>query len=199
MSNGYEHIYQAIVHKLDGCDFDEAAQRLGLTQPVNGIIKTVFLGREYEIAPTGITASDGLPTDPNFRSTLIYYVTSKGNAEPAYAYKLLRSFVSTPLGGFDVSWQTDPLVRKFGNDYVGFCHALKSIGAVPEKSPKRSEYVWSYRILPKIPMQIIYIEADDEFPCEINLKLDNNADTFMEFEQLAFLCGCFVKAFNISI
>ena len=88
---------------------------------------------------------------------------------------------------------TAPLVREFGKDYDGFCRAMKLLGAKPGESPKSSEHVWSYTILPKIPMQIVYVDADDEFPCEIKLKLDNNSGRLMEFEQLAFLCGCLVN------
>ena len=193
MSHSYEQTYQAIVHKLAGCDLGESAARLGLPLPVGGIIKTLFLGREYEISSKGVTAADGLPSNPNCRSTLIYYVTSRGKAEPEYSYSLLHSFIPGPRGGLSISWMTAPLVRKFRNDYAGFCSAMKLLGALCEESPKRSEHVWSYRILPKIPMQIIYSEADEEFPCEIKLKLDNNSGRFMEFEQLAFLCGCLVN------
>jgi len=38
------------------------------------------------------------------------------------------------------------------------------------------------------------MEADEDFPSEIILKLDNGTSRFLEFEQLAFLCGCFIEA-----
>ena len=193
--NNYEQIYRDIVYKLADCDLHEAAKRLGLPPPFGGVIKMMFLGREYEISSAGIKPADGLPVNPNYLSTLVYYVTSKGKPEPEYSYSLLHSFISGPIGGgFDISWMTAPLARKFGNDYAGFGGAMESLGAISEKSPKINEHIWSYLILPKIPAQIIYVEADDEFPCEINVKLDNGAKRIMEFEQLAFLCGCFTGA-----
>ncbi|MDR0469939.1 MAG: DUF3786 domain-containing protein [Peptococcaceae bacterium] len=192
MANGYEQIYQSIIHKLAECDFGEAADRLGLAPPINGLVHMLFLGRAYEISAAGVAAPDGLATDPNIRSILVYYITSKGKAEPSYSYSFLHRFISGPLGGQGISWMTAPLVREFGNDYPKFCGAMMSLGATYERSPSISEHIWSYRILPKIPMQIVYVEADDEFPCEIQLKLDDVAGQFMEFEQLAFLCGCLV-------
>jgi hypothetical protein len=48
--------------------------------------------------------------------------------------------------------------------------------------------------LPKIPLQIIYYDEDDEFPCEVQILFDKNAARFMEFECLAFLEGCLVRA-----
>jgi hypothetical protein len=48
--------------------------------------------------------------------------------------------------------------------------------------------------LPKIPLQIVYYDGDDEFPCEVQILFDKNASHFMEFECLAFLEGCLVRA-----
>jgi hypothetical protein len=44
-------------------------------------------------------------------------------------------------------------------------------------------------MLPKILLQIVYYEGDDEFPCEVQVLLYLNAAQFMEFECLAFLQG----------
>ena len=191
MFKGYEKNYQQIVCKLADCDFKEAAPRLGLDAPVGGVVKVPFLGREYAITSTGITVTDGLPVHPNYLSTLVYYITSKGGAEGALGNSPLGyTPVTVALG--DLAWYSSTeLANEFGKDYNKFRDAMKALGAVPEESAKEKEYVWSYQILPKIPMKVIYYEADDEFPCEVKLKLDDCAKRFMEFEQLGFLCGCF--------
>ncbi len=49
-------------------------------------------------------------------------------------------------------------------------------------------------MLPKILLQIVYYDADDEFPFEVQILFDKNASRFMEFECLAFLEGCLVRA-----
>ncbi len=195
MPKGYEATYEAVKHKLATCDFCESAQRLGINPPCSGELRINFLGREYGINSTGVFASDGMPSDPNIRSILIYYITSKGSGEPTYSYNMLHSFVPGSIGGNGepTSWMTAPLIRKFENDSGGFDRALKSLGAIPQKSTRKDMLIWTYAILPKIPIKITYTAADDEFPLEIKLMLDSNAGKFMEFEQLAFLCGCFVK------
>ena len=43
--------------------------------------------------------------------------------------------------------------------------------------------------------QIVFYEADDDFPVDIQIMLDKTALQFMEFECLAFMVGCFVRAF----
>ncbi len=59
---------------------------------------------------------------------------------------------------------------------------------------KSGGYSWLLKVLPKILLQIVYYDVDDEFPCEVQILFDNNASLFMEFECLAFLQGCLVRA-----
>jgi hypothetical protein len=54
------------------------------------------------------------------------------------------------------------------------------------------EYTWYYSLLPKIPIKVVYYEADDEFPCEVRIYYDKTVLQFIDFEPLAVLNGCFV-------
>ena len=188
---GYEHTYQSIVHKLAECDFNEASQRLGFDPPVNGTIKVNFLGREYAINSEGVTGTDGLPSDPCCRGTLIYYITSKGRGEPEDTYWLPQNFSPIRIGSGDINWMSAPLVKAIGNDPGKLKTAMSKLGAIQDG---QSESIWIYSALPKVKLQITFLEADEDFPCEIILKLDKGTGRFFEFEQLAFLCGCFMDA-----
>jgi len=197
MKTAYEQTYQSIVHKLSKCDFNKAAPRLGLDPPINGSLRMNFLGREYKINSEGIVGADGLPSDPCCRGVLVYYITSEGSGDPSDTYWLPQNFSPSPLRSISISWMAAPLVREIGNDQHKIKNAMEKLGAISEGSPKgdkSGEHVWTYRVLPKIGMQITFMEADEDFPCEIILKLDKGTGRFLEFEQLAFLCGCFMEA-----
>ena len=86
-----------------------------------------------------------------------------------------------------------PLERYFGNDYVKFSEAAVKLGGI-EEEPQVGKHQWRFDVLPKIPLKIVFYEADDEFPVEIQLMLDKTALEFLEFECLAFMVGCFVRA-----
>lgn len=193
MKSGYENVYNAIVHKLANCDFEEAAARLGFSPPVEGALTVHFLDQDYKISAQGVTALHGQQSDPNNRSLLIYYLTTQGGGEPFYSYSLPHYFIDGALGSGDLAWLTAPLVRAYGSGVESIVEPLKALGAVYQGERKAGEYIWTYRILPKIPMQIVYREADEEFPCQIELMLDKGAGRFLEFEQIGFLCGCFIE------
>ena len=43
-------------------------------------------------------------------------------------------------------------------------------------------------------MKLAFDEADDDFPVGVQIMLDRTAIEFLEFECLAFMVGCLVRA-----
>ncbi len=58
------------------------------------------------------------------------------------------------------------------------------------------KHLWKFNVLPKIPLKIVFYEADDEFPTNIQIMLDKTALQFLEFECLAFMVGCVCSGIN---
>jgi hypothetical protein len=194
MSGGYEQIYESLIPKLGKCDFSEIAERLALTLHSDDALRVDFLGREYEISSHGVNPIDGKPVDVNNRSVLAYYALSQGNGEPAFSYVQITYFAGTVFTSTNLKWMTDPLGKTFDGNYERFSETMCKLGGILSDKQKSGCYTWFLRVLPKIPLQIVYYDGDDEFPCEIQIMFDENAASFMEFECLAFLEGCLVRA-----
>jgi hypothetical protein len=86
-----------------------------------------------------------------------------------------------------------PLEKYFGKDYAKFGEAAAKLGGIEEEA-QGGKHSWKFDVLPKIPLKLVYYEADEDFPAEIQIMLDTTAIRFLEFECLAFLVGCFVRA-----
>ena len=195
MSSGYEQIYESLIPKLSECDLLEVAERLGLSPQPDGGASVNFLGREYEISSRGVNPTDGKPVNVNNRSVLAYYTLSKGVGEPAFSYVPISNLASTGIiFSTNIKWMTDPLGKTFSGGYVTFSETMCKLGGVFNDKSKSGGYSWLLKVLPKILLQIVYYDGDDEFPCEVQILFDKNASRFMEFECLAFLEGCLVRA-----
>ena len=193
MKGGYDSIYLGLITKLSECDFQESADRLGL-EYIDGGIQVNFLKRGYRITLDGVEPLDGQPVNVNNRSVLLYYLLSKGQEDPGNSYILFESIprMISGLGGQNRLMNT-PLERYFGNDYVKFSEAAVKLGGIEEES-QVGKHLWKFIVLPKVPLKIVFYEADEEFPVNIKIKLDKTALQFLEFECLAFMVGCFVRA-----
>ena len=195
MSSGYEQIYESLIPKLSQCDFKEVAERLGLSLKPNGTLSVNFLGREYEISSRGVNPTDGKPVNVNNRNVLAYYTLSKGTGEPAFSYVPI-SYLAGPgiIFNSNLKRMTAPLGKIFSGNYAAFSEVMRKLGGSFNEKLKSGGYSWLLNVLPKIPLQIIYFEEDDEFPCDVQILFDKNASRFMEFECLAFLEGCLVRS-----
>lgn len=196
MTSSYDVIYDALLPKLAKCDLRESAARFGLPIDSEGHLNISFLKRDYCITNTGVTPVDGKPVNINNRSILIHYVLSQGNGEPVYAFKPLFRMTTIFSSGDTgkASMMDAPLIKAFGSDVKRLEETIIKLGGKPVLSKEPHSQSWLLDVLPKIPVKIIFREADEDFPVEIQTQFDESAPEFLEFECLAFLCGCLVRA-----
>jgi hypothetical protein len=193
VNSGYDSIYRGLVARLPQYDLEEAAGRLGL-EYVSGAVRVRFLSREYAITRQGVDPLDGHPVNVNIRNVLLYYLYSTGRGDPEDSYILFEAIPRTITGlnspGHVIS---APLARHFGNDRVRFAEAAARLGGTLREATVH-EHVWRFTVLPKIRLQAVFHDADDEFPATVQIMLDRAALRFLEFECLAFMTGCLVRA-----
>jgi len=196
MTSSYDVIYEALLPKLAECNLVESAARFGLNIDAKGQIAINFLKRDYLISNTGVTPVDGKPVNINNRSILIHYVLSQGAGEPVYSFKPLIRMTTVFSSGDTgkASMMDAPLIKSFGNDVNTLAETIMKLGGKPESSQEPYSQCWIMDVLPKIPVKIIFREADEDFPVEIQTQFDVTAPEILEFECLAFLCGCLVRA-----
>lgn len=193
MHGGYDSIYRGLVARLPECDFREAAGRLGLDHS-DGSVRLTFLGRPYRITRDGVQCDDGRPTNVNTLSVLLYYLFSTGRGDPEGSYVLVEALPRmVGMLGAQSRLMTDPLERHFADGYGAFSAAATRLGGVEEAS-RAGSHLWKFSVLPKIPVKLAFEEADDDFPVGVQIMLDRTAIEFLEFECLAFMIGCLVRA-----
>jgi hypothetical protein len=203
MQRGYEKTYDWVVKLLGDCDFEDSAKRLDLGLISPDEVSLEFLGRIYLANRQGVSligekihwSVDSEGFDHNLKSALGYYVLSGADLEPVDDYCVITSFsggVFREGGEGDIF--NNPLGRVYGADYRKFCGVAELLGMTPEESRPNLKYTWRYRMLPRIPIKIVYYEGDDEYPTKLQVLYDKTAILFYKFEPLAVLNGCFISA-----
>ena len=195
MATGYEKIYAALLPKLAGCDLAQNGPRLGGALVRDAVIMP-FLGRRYLITSGGVEPEDGGLADVNSKSVLAYYVTSSGAGDFLYDFAPLNRLSGMIDGQNSLAGgiMNGPLIRELADNYSGFERAMRRLGGVEIPEPSSGKHVWQLRPLPKILCQMVFYDADDEFPAEIQIMFDKSAPRFLDFECLAFMTGAMVKA-----
>lgn len=199
MAGGYDGIYEGLVPKLAFCDYRELARRLGLALlPEEDGVAVSFLGRHYRVTAAGVEPVDGKTAEVNNRSVLAYYVLSQGSGEPTGRFCLLPRLSGMVTGKSSLQWMNAPFDRVLQGEYERFCKACRKLGGYYEGEISAGR-AWRFLVLPRIPVRVVFLAADEEFPTEVRFYYDAIAAEYLEFEVLAFLNACFVLALTDAV
>jgi hypothetical protein len=195
MTDGYDQIYLDLIPRLAACELAQNAAHLGLTVTAGGQVTVELFGRPYLVSPSGVEPADGQPAEVNERSLVAIYAMSPGRGEPGSSFvPVFRLYGGVDGGSFDKMRLHARLLREFGGDYAKFAAAARRLGGVLRPGSPDSGHCWDFRPLPRIPARVVFHEADDEFPADIQVMFDPGALRFLEFECLVVLAGCFANA-----
>ena len=79
---------------------------------------------------------------------------------------------------------TDPLVKKFGRSAKSFMDVGTKLGGKPGGVGDASLV---FQVLPRIPLQYVLWEGDDEFPPNVQLLFDASVDHYLTLEDIVVL------------
>jgi hypothetical protein len=83
----------------------------------------------------------------------------------------------------------DPLKKVFGTNLPGLAKAADRLNGAAIQS---GDVGYQFRIFPKVPLQLILWEGDDEFPPEANILFDQIIGELLSPEDVAWLAGMVV-------
>jgi hypothetical protein len=181
----------------DGIIPNGAAGGAGGVAPVT--LALDFLGRSYSVTNGAVeleservvweSASEGI--DYNIKSVLGYYVLSEAACEPVGDYCQLSHFSH---GVFREGLFAGKIPRAYGDSHERFGAGVGLLGMDYEGALKDGQYGWRYRLLPKLPVRVVWYDGDEDFPSSVQVLYDKTAIDFFKFEPLAVLHHCFLES-----
>ena len=79
---------------------------------------------------------------------------------------------------------TEPLAKAFGRSHRSFMEAGLQLGGKPVHVGDAS---FILRALPRVPLQFVLWEGDDEFPPKVHLLFDASVDHYLSLEDIVVL------------
>ena len=212
MQKGHDITYNWVINLLQKCDLKVNAKKMGLQMCGEDKVLLEFFGRRYVISKEGVELKEeklvwsvckpkcensrekemSEEFEYNLKSVLAYYLLSGVEVEPQHDYCALSHFSSGIFSNSVFAGKT--LQKAYGDDYGKFRAAAEKAGLVFKTEKSAGQYVWSYNMLPKVPVQLVYYEGDEEYPTSVQILYDKTAIKIFKFEQLAVLHSCFVHA-----
>ncbi len=190
----YINARQIAVEELSKESFNNIAKRSGFETLRDDVLKVPFLDRVYQV---------------NFPDFEFKNVSEKETAVPIQEQILIHHYLmaesTKKLTGNWVAYREiqgasfyfsafvkraiDPLKKVFGRNIPGLSKTAKYING---KAIDFGDVAFEFKVFPKVPLQLILWEGDDEFSPEANILFDETIGEILSPEDVAWLSGMLV-------
>ncbi|MCD6585400.1 MAG: DUF3786 domain-containing protein [Desulfobacteraceae bacterium] len=190
----YFNAKKIAVEKLAKESFDGIATCSGFEIKNNGKYQISFLNRTYQVSYPEFEFLDVADTDAEVpiqeQVLILHYLTAMKSIVPAGRWIAYREIpgASFYFSAF-VQRAINPLKKVFGKNITGLTTAAPKINGKPIDI---GDAAFEFRVFPKVPLQMIIYEGDDEFEPEANILFDSTAGAFLSPEDAAWLAGMVV-------
>lgn len=173
--------------ELASVDPVDLAARSG-AQPADGGLELTFLSRLYHVdwPSFGVRPVGGESCSEELRILLLDYLRMSDGGRPAGRW---IGYQELPDGAFYRSafqgYTGDQLVRDLGGDIDAFRRAAQSL--VGEPVPDIGDAAYAFRVLPHIPLAVVWWAGDGEFPANATVLFDETAGRYLPADGLAAL------------
>ena len=190
----YINARQIAVDDLLKESFKNIAKRSGFETLRDNVLKVPFLDRVYQVNFPDFefkNVSEKETAVPIQEQVLIlHYLMAESTKKLTgnwIAYREIQG-ASFYFSAF-VKRAIDPLKKVFGQNIPGLSKAAKYISG---KSIDIGDVGFEFKFFPKVPLQLILWEGDDEFSPEANILFDETIGEILSPEDVAWLSGMLV-------
>ncbi|MBF0528190.1 MAG: DUF3786 domain-containing protein [Deltaproteobacteria bacterium] len=189
-SNGqtnYDVVYESLRNRLSRVDREHAVQSLGANRHRDGL-SVKLLGRTCLVTRDEIQAADGKPLAITSRLCLAYYLLHAGRGNLEQTWVAYRDFKD---GAFFHTAYAQLVENEIAGTFAGRLPRLREtvdrIGGEVLPTDSGGDLCAKFLMLPRIPLSVVFYDADDDFPASARVLYDASATRFLDMECLAVL------------
>jgi hypothetical protein len=184
----FEKTYRNYLAQLNPIDLEAVGRKLGAQIKHPEIIFPV-LGDPYHVSADGIKDPTGKQPSLDICVILCRYILLCPDVEPKdstwVAYRDFKD--SGPLTTYFANDVERAIAVCFAGRLTDMAKASKSIGGFPPDIDVRYDLSMQFDALPRIPLLLLYNDADDEFPAKCSVLFESRAEVYLDAECLAML------------
>ncbi len=187
-SSVFEETYANYLAQIAGLDFEKIAPKLGARMDGDEMI-IPFFGEPHRISAAGISDPSG--KRPNFSVCVVLfkYLLLCPDHDPVerdwVSFKDFKD--SAPFAGAFFNYTEIPLAKYFSGRVNQLEMASRKINGHPPTATFSYNLCMQFEALPKIPVLMLFNDADDEFPAQCAVLFERRAEKYLDMECLAMV------------
>jgi hypothetical protein len=187
-SSVFEETYTNYLAQIGGLDFKKIADRLGAEMVGEELIIPVF-GKPIRVSAAGISEPSG--GRPNFSICVVlfkYLLLCPDHDPVGNDWVSFKDFKdSAPFAGAFFNYTEIPLAKYFSGRLKDLDAACRGIQGHPPAAAFFYDLCMQFTALPKIPVLMLFNDADEEFPAQCAVLFERRAENYLDMECLAMV------------
>jgi hypothetical protein len=189
----FENNYKGYLEALTGLDLSIRCSILDISfDEDRKTVEIPFFGNIYRVARDNVVNADGKRPDYGICVILLKYLLMCPRQIPIEDdWISYRDFKDSGLS-LDVSF-SDHARRAITDQYSGQKGALENATVALGGTLLESDYPYDvaamFRVLPRVPVLLLFNDVDDEFPAKTSILFERRAERFLDVECLAMVGG----------
>jgi hypothetical protein len=193
--NQCAHVNEEFWRDLRDADPSDIARRTGIRRRQN-LFRFPYFNQEAvaDLAQQRVFRAAAMEEEPGFRLCLIsllylLYVDTADLGPPISPLELPGATTFFQRRG-PHAIPSAPLEKRFGRDLAGFFRVGALLGAERRQS---GDGALAFQVFPKLPVEVILWEADEEFPAQVSFTVPAQLERFWQLDAVLGLMGLVVK------
>jgi hypothetical protein len=184
----YEKTYRNYLAQLEGLDLTSVGEKLGCKVERNEVLIPLF-GKPYKVSKRGIFNPSGKKPDFDQCVILCKHLLLCPNVPPKdhewVSYPGLKD--SGPLTKYFANEVERAIAQYFRARVDRLVEASATLGGSPPAIQASYDFSAQFDALPRVPLVLLYNDADEEFPAKCSVLFENRAEHYLDAECLAMV------------
>jgi hypothetical protein len=184
----FERIYRDYLKRVSQLDLRSVAQEVGAEYSGANVIVPLF-GEPHRISKTRILGPTGEEPSHSVKVVLCQYLLLHPKGEPEddtwVSYKDFRD--GAPFADAFHKNAEAAIAKKFTGKLGALKESCLCLGGYDPGAGWAYHLVMRFDVLPKLPILLLFNDADEEFPANCLLLFERRAEQYLDMECLAVL------------
>ena len=184
----FNKTYDHYIGKIAKLDFAAIAANLGVK--TDGDIVTIpFFNTPYQVTRKGVMTPDGKPASFGVGVVLCNYLIQCPTCDPRddewFSYKDFKN--AAPLVGTFANTVEGLIAENFSGRLADLERSGRILGGIEPATTFPYDLNLLIQALPRIPMLLLFNDADDEFPADCKVLFEKRAESYLDMECVAII------------
>jgi hypothetical protein len=188
----FEKNYHAYLNDLSGLDLSDRAEVLDITvEKQSNTTSIPYFGQKYSVSAEGVVGTSGQRPGYEVCVVLLKYLLMCPKQLPTESdwvtYRELKD--SGPLAAYFSNNALGALTKNYEKRRDVLESVASFVGGVRPQQNYPYDVAVEFRVLPRIPILLLFNDKDEEFDAQTAILFERRADRFLDAECLAMVAG----------